>query len=300
MPLAGLTFALVGPGRVGCSLAHWLAARGARATAVAGRGPRGGAEGLARELGCPAVAAADLASAGAGLLLVAVPDPALAGVAERLGQRPQAAVALHTSGSQEASVLAPLAAGGSAIGSLHPLLAFDSVRRDPAVARGIVFGVDGGPAALALARRLAESLGARAVEIPSGRRTLYHFAATLAAGGVATLFAAVAELADRLRLPEGVLEGFRALGLGVLGRGSGGDPAAAITGPVARGDRETVMRQLGELEQVAPQLVPLAAVLALETLRQRRRVSPPDGEQEGLQAELRRLLATSKVHLDPR
>src|SRR5882672_1027417 len=97
-PLADLTFTLVGPGRVGRSLAAWAQARGARCVAAAGRNEAPG-----------------LATAGQGLLLLAVPDAALAAVAAGLAARPQAAVALHTAGSLDAEVLAPLRSGGTAV-----------------------------------------------------------------------------------------------------------------------------------------------------------------------------------------
>ncbi|HEX5760261.1 MAG TPA: NAD(P)-binding domain-containing protein, partial [Thermoanaerobaculia bacterium] len=78
-PLRDLTVALAGPGRVGTSLARWAVAAGARLVAV-GTSPSGRGGELARELGAEAVPAGELASAGLGLLLVAVPDPALPAV----------------------------------------------------------------------------------------------------------------------------------------------------------------------------------------------------------------------------
>ncbi|HEV7514783.1 MAG TPA: hypothetical protein VGR07_00645, partial [Thermoanaerobaculia bacterium] len=114
--LSGLTFSLVGPGRVGSSLAGWAVALGARLESVVGRSA--GTAGLA-----------GLATGGQDLLLLAVPDGALAQVAAELARRPQARVVLHTSGSLPAAVLAPLRdpagrlsqeGGGSAVGSLHP------------------------------------------------------------------------------------------------------------------------------------------------------------------------------------
>src|SRR5687768_17323321 len=90
---------------------------------------------------------ADLASGGQDLLLIAVSDPALPEVAAILAQRPQAAVALHTSGCLDASVLAPLREAGSAVGSLHPLKAFPRPLPAPAEARGVFFAVDGDPPA---------------------------------------------------------------------------------------------------------------------------------------------------------
>src|SRR5262249_42006700 len=98
--LSGLRFSLVGPGKVGASLGRWALAGGARVAAVAGRtpGPPRSSE-PAPDL--PSVVPlAGLATAGQDLLLLAVPDGALPGVAAELARRPQARVVLHTSGSQ--------------------------------------------------------------------------------------------------------------------------------------------------------------------------------------------------------
>jgi predicted short-subunit dehydrogenase-like oxidoreductase (DUF2520 family) len=257
-PLAGLRFSLVGPGRVGSSLAGWAVAAGAEQAAVTGRA------GLAR-----------LSSAGQELLLIAVPDGALAEVAGRLAARPQAAVALHASGSQDAGVLAPLRAAGSSPGTLHPLKAFPRPMPEPEQARGVFFALDGDPAALLLARRLVTAWDGVAGEVPAAARPIYHFAATLAAGGVATLLAAAAELAARAGLPPAVGEGYLELARGTVaaampaaaGGGAGG-AAEALTGPVARGDLATFELHVAALRAIAPERVPLALELAREMLRQ--------------------------------
>jgi predicted short-subunit dehydrogenase-like oxidoreductase (DUF2520 family) len=258
-PLAGLTFSLVGPGRVGRSLAAWAEARGARCAGTAGRPDVPG-----------------LSTAGQDLILLAVPDGALPAVAAALAARPQATVALHTSGSLDAEVLAPLRALGTAVGSLHPLKAFPQPLVDPAEARGVFFAVDGDPAARALAFRLAAAWEAEAAEVPAAARTLYHFAATLAAGGVVTLLAAAEEIAGRLGLPDAVVRGYLELCRGAVAaaieaHAGGRSVAAALTGPAARGDRATVERQLDALAGLAPEKVRLAAELAEETLRQKGR-----------------------------
>jgi predicted short-subunit dehydrogenase-like oxidoreductase (DUF2520 family) len=281
-PLLGLRLSLVGPGRVGTSLAAWAAAAGAELVATAGRA------GLAQ-----------LGSAGQDLLLIAVPDGALAAVAESLAGRPQAAVALHTSGSQPAAVLAPLRRAGCVPGALHPLKAFPQAMPDLGQARGVFFGLDGEDAALRLARRLVAAWGGLSAEVPPAARPLYHFAATLAAGGVATLLATAAELAARSGLPAAVVGGYLELARGTVaaamaaaagepgGPGetaAGGAPApgavagpaprsgatavAALTGPVARGDLATFELHLAALRAAAPERLPLALELARETLRQ--------------------------------
>ena len=279
IPLGGLRFSLVGPGRVGTSLAAWTAAAGGRLGGTAGRGEAGG-----------------LATAGEDLLLVAVPDPALPEVAAELGRRPQAAVVLHTSGSQDAAVLAPLREAGSAIGSLHPLKAFPRPLPDPDEARGVFFAVDGDPAAVALAHRLAAAWGGTSAEVPPAARPLYHLLASVAAGGVVTLLSAVEELAGRLGLPPAVVGGYLELARGAVAaaaaaHAAGSPVPAALTGPVARGDRATVVRQLADLQEAAPgrsDFLDLVVRLARETLHQKRRTGEPGEPLQELEGELAR------------
>lgn len=269
-PLLGLRLSLVGPGRVGTSLAAWAAAAGAEVVATAGRG------GLAQ-----------LASAGQDLLLIAVPDGALAAVAESLAGRPQAAVALHTSGSQPAAVLAPLRRAGCVPGALHPLKAFPRPLPELGQANGVFFGLDGEDAALRLARRLVAAWGGESAEVPPAARPLYHFAATLAAGGVATLLATAAELAARSGLPPSVAGGYLELARGTVAAATAGAAAvAALTGPVARGDLATFDLHIAALRAAAPERLPLALELARETLRQ---VAAGPGTSPGHRALLARI-----------
>lgn len=274
LPLRGLTFSVAGPGRVGASLAAWLEAQGGRRIAATGRAD------------LPA-----LATAGQDLLLVAVPDPVLPSVAAELARRPQAAVVLHTSGSLDAEALAPLRASGSAVGTLHPLKAFPHPLPDPEQARGVFFAVDGDRPARDLACRLAAAWNAEAAEVPAAVRALYHFAATLAAGGVVTLLAAAEEIAGRLGLPPAVTRGYLELCKGAVAAAAeahaeGHPLGAALTGPVARGDRDTVARHLAALRELAPGALPLTIALARETVRQRERGGGHEAGHREVLAEL--------------
>lgn len=288
VPLSGVTFSLVGPGKVGASLASWAVARGAEAIALGVRSESDAARELAGRLDCVTRPVSRLKSEGQDLLLVTVPDPELAEVARTLGRRRHAAVVLHTSGSQDASVLAPLRRPGlrpsrPALGSFHPLKAFPHPLLDPAAGVGVVFGTDGDPPARELAARLAAAWDAQTVEIPKRSRLLYHFAATLAAGGVVTLLAAAAEILERSELPREVLTGYFELARGALAQARDAeDPAAAVTGPVARGDGETVLAELDALTETVPEMVPTILALARESLRQRRRIGALSPQAETL------------------
>jgi predicted short-subunit dehydrogenase-like oxidoreductase (DUF2520 family) len=284
--LSGLTFSLVGPGRVGASLASWARAAGARLSRVAGRGPG--------PINLPNVEPlAGFSTAGEDLLLVAVPDGALAGVAATLALHPQAAVVLHTSGSQTAGALDPVGARGSSVGSLHPLKAFPRPLPDVGEARGVLFALDGDPPARALAHRLALAWGGVPAEVPAESRTLYHLAASLAAGGVVTLLALADDLAARLGLPPEVGRGYLELARGALAAAaspSGPGAAGSLTGPVARGDLATFASQLDALAALAPETLPLVLHLALETLHQEERSGSLGEAQVSLRGDLQRRL----------
>jgi predicted short-subunit dehydrogenase-like oxidoreductase (DUF2520 family) len=297
-------------------MARWAAASGARPVAVAYHAAPTAAAALAADLGARAVPLAELESGDdSDLLLVAVPDPALPEVVARLAGRRQAPVVLHTSGSRGADVLAPLAAGGgtsdsskgstsdsskgssigSAIGALHPLKAFPRPLPHPDAARGVFFAVDGDPDAVALAERLVAAWGGVAGRVPGDRRDLYHLAATLAAGGVTTLLATAERIARAAGLPPAVVGGYLELARGAVAAATeevvaGGGVAAAITGPVARGDDDTVARHLAALADLLPDLVPLVALLGRETLERQRESAPLTAAQSRLAERLARVL----------
>lgn len=293
-----IRFSVVGPGRVGRSLAHWLVACGGRLEQVAAR-RRAAAEELSDTLGGRAVAIEEATTAGEDLLLLAVSDPALEAVAHSLAARPQADVALHVSGALPAEVLAPLRRAGSAVGSLHPLRAFPAVEPDPERVRETYFAIDGDPPATELALRLLDIWQAHGVEIPPRHRRLYHLAASLAAGGVVTILTMVREIVDRVGLPPEVARGYFALAHQAMAEAATEDhPRDALTGPAARGDAELVERQLAELEATAPELV--AGVVAL--LEETRRASATRAGDDSAWRELGRILAKAKQRksfLDP-
>lgn len=281
--LQGLRFSMIGAGSVGQSLASWIVARGGAPLQAAARPGSARLERFARRCGLRPVAARELSTPGEDLLLVAVPDSELEGVAELLARRPQARVALHVSGVAAASALEPLRAAGSAIGGFHPLRAFPEPEERIEEAAGVFFALDGDPAAVALGRRLAAAFDGAAAIIAPEQRPFYHLVATLLAGGVTTVVAAAMEIGSRAGLPEEVRPGYARLATDALAKAlAHADPATGITGPAARGDQGTFLLELDRLGQRAPEAVPIVVALARESLRQRSRLAPPDPARQGL------------------
>ncbi len=284
-----LAASVIGCGRLGASLAQAMARAGYRVSALAAR-RRARAEALARAVpGARAQAAAE-AVRGADLVLLAVPDAAVARVAAALPwRRGQAAV--HCAGALDLEALAPASARGAARGCLHPLQAFPDEDGSPERWRGIAVGVEAseedGTELGALLESLAADLGAgRTLRLEGVDRACYHAAAVLASNDVVALAAASARAWALAGLPAE--DAPRALGpllagaaSAVAGLPEGAGLEAALTGPLARGDLPTVARHLEALAR-EPSLEALYAALGRELLALP--LSHPPGTASGLAA----------------
>lgn len=256
-----LRIGVIGAGRVGPVLGARLAAAGHRVGAITSgsRPDRVRALLPATELLPTAVA---VAATDPQLLLLAVPDDALAGVVAGLpAGRPDRVVG-HTSGAHGLAVLRP--AGGLPL-ALHPAMTFTGQAGDLARLPGISYGVTAPDRLRRFANRLVADLGGIVEWVAEPDRPLYHAALAHAANHLVTL---VGEAADQLRQagvrdPAGLLAPLLRAALDNTLRS--GD--AALTGPVARGDAGTVAGHLRVLAQVAPESVPAYRALARRTVQ---------------------------------
>jgi pantoate--beta-alanine ligase len=213
------TLRIVGPGRAGQSLALALTRAGWDVTPSLGRGD-------------------DLSGAAEGvdLLVIATPDAAVAEVASAV--RPVAAtVVAHLAGSL----------GLDAVGThprraaLHPLVSLPEPTIGADRLKGAWFAVAGD----ALVREVVAALGGRAVDVADEHRAAYHAAACMASNHLVALLGQVERVAADAGMP---LEAYLDLARGSVDNVAALGPAAALTGPVARGDWETVGRHLAALD----------------------------------------------------
>ena len=109
---------------------------------------------------------------------------------------------------------------------------------------GAWFGVAAEPAAMGLVQRLVDDLGGRSFPVADVDRATYHAAAVVASNHLVALMGQVARLADAVGVP---LEAYLDLAAGSLDNVRGVGPSAALTGPAARGDEETVAAHLAAL-----------------------------------------------------
>jgi len=246
---------VVGRGNLGRTLARAFRAAGYRAELLPARK---GIEGLVRRL----------RSAPDAIAFLAVPDDAVlstAGQLARAGRPISDSVAfVHLSGALPLGALEPLRATHP-IGSFHPLQSFPEPRA-PASLRGIVVAVDASsPLLMRRLSSLARAVGARPKRVGDSSRPLYHAAAVFASNYVDVLLGEGVRLlqaagwsekeasAGLLALTEGTLASVRKRGV-----------AAALTGPVRRGDVNTVKRHLDSLSGPAADLYRMLGLIALE------------------------------------
>jgi predicted short-subunit dehydrogenase-like oxidoreductase (DUF2520 family) len=251
-----LVVGVVGAGRVGAVLGGALDAAGHRVVAAAAVSAAS-RDRAARLLPDAAILPADeVARAATDLLLLAVPDDALAGVVrglDKTGALTGDQVVAHTSGAHGLAVL-----GGVNGMALHPAMTFTGENADLDRLPGIAWGVT--TRDKAFATRLIGDLGGVPEWVAENARPLYHAALAHGANHLVTL---VNEAADLLRVagierPERVLSPLLHAALdNALRLGD-----AALTGPVSRGDAGTVAKHL---ERMPADAVPAYLALARRT-----------------------------------
>jgi len=169
------------------------------------------------------------------LLLICVPDPVLAEVAQQV--RPvDSTVVAHCAGAFGTEVLIHHARRAA----LHPLVSMPSPEIGAQRLNGAWFSRSGDPAV----NEIIEALGGTGVELADADRVRYHAAAAMASNHLVALLGQVERVAQEVGVP---LEAFLDLARGGVESVAKIGPAAALTGPVARGDVAMVRRHLGEL-----------------------------------------------------
>jgi predicted short-subunit dehydrogenase-like oxidoreductase (DUF2520 family) len=261
---ARLKAGVIGTGRVGAVLAAALARAGHQVVAVSAVSERSRAAAQRMLPGVPIEPPPDVLAA-ADLVLLTVPDDVLPGLVSGLastGAPVAGRLLAHTSGRHGAAVLEPATRQGALPMALHPVMTFTGRPDDLDRLEGICFGVTAPEPVLPAAEALVIEMGGEPVVIDEANRALYHAGLASAANHLVAL---VAQSADVLRA-AGVAEPSRMLAPllsaaldNALRLGDAG-----LTGPVARGDVDTVAGHIAALRDTSPEA--LRAYLALARL----------------------------------
>lgn len=207
----------------------------------------------------------------ADIVFITTPDgvihDACAHIAENDGFKKDGVV-LHCSGSLPSTILADAQKKGAFIGSLHPLQSFPAVKTDPNPFKGIIAAIEGDPTAIETAKDIAGELEAISLEIKTEAKILYHASAVVASNYLVSLLDLSFQLigaagisgqdAVRVLFPliKGTLSNVEKIGI-----------PEALTGPIARGDVNTVTDHLMGMTEKTPELVPLYKTIGRHTIQ---------------------------------
>lgn len=231
---------IVGPGRAGGSVALAAEEAGHEIVGVLSRGPT--------EFDWPSLPW-DAELPEADIVFIAVRDEAIPEVAERLTPHvSNAGVVAHLSGFTPVLALHDIQERGVAVGGFHPLQSLPDPETGSKALAGAFVGIDGDQLGVDVLTHLASSLGMEPFRLDDSARPAYHAAAAAAANFVVTALAVSADLYESAGVDPRVS---RPLVERAVANAFEKGPAASLTGPIARGDIETVIGHLEAAHEVS-------------------------------------------------
>jgi predicted short-subunit dehydrogenase-like oxidoreductase (DUF2520 family) len=256
---------VVGAGRVGAVIAAALRAAGHEITSVAGESAASLTRAETLLPGVP-VAKPTAVARSCDLLLLTVPDDMLANVVTMLsasGALHAGQYVVHTSGKHGVSVLEPARRLGAKVVAMHPAMTFTGTDLDLGRLSGCTFGVTAGDGTRALAESLVADLGGSTVWVREDKRTLYHAGLAHGANHLVTLVTQAMEMLRESGADDPAAT-LRPLLTAALDNAlEYGD--AALTGPIVRGDVETVRAHLTDIAGATPSALESYVVMARAT-----------------------------------
>ncbi|MEE8399651.1 MAG: Rossmann-like and DUF2520 domain-containing protein [Desulfobacterales bacterium] len=264
------TIAIVGCGKVGTTLAIWLSRAGYAITGLASNGP-------VSAKNAAALTATDHygqtnweMTLEADIVFITTPDGIISDVCDAISQRKgfkKDAVILHCSGAHASTILSSAKDCGAMIGSMHPLQSIASIKSESNPFEGIIVSVEGEDRAVETARQIATDLGATSYTIRTEAKMLYHAAAVVASNYLVALLGLSFKLIGKAGIPDtDAYSVLQPLIGGTLGNIEKVGIPAALTGPISRGDVDTVAQHIEAMKAQTPELLSLYRTLGTATI----------------------------------
>ena len=261
--------AIIGAGKVGSALALLLNKQGYDIVGIAiGKNPAD--KRLADDLRVAVTRRPEEITVKADVVFITTPDRLIVPVTEEIrtkGGFREGHIVLHTSGSQPAEDLRAAGEAGAFVASMHPLQSFANVNMAIENLPGSYYALEGDESALQTAERIVADLNGRCFAIDGRDKPLYHAAACIASNYLVSLIHLATGFYQRFGLSR--QEAFKALLPlinGTINNLAQLTPAEALTGPIARGDSETVARHLAALAELGETERELYRVMARYTI----------------------------------
>jgi predicted short-subunit dehydrogenase-like oxidoreductase (DUF2520 family) len=252
------SLAILGAGRVGRALGRSLHEHGWQIRVVTARSEASARESVKFIHAGRAFAYIPPQVVAARTILLSVPDDAIPETAAELarvgGEQLRRKIVLHTSGACDASALQAVRDCGAFAASMHPLQTFNGLSVPPL--EGKVFGIEGDPAAVRMARTIARALGGIPVNIKRENKVAYHAAGAFASGLLLSLEEAGVQILQNAGLPRREAQrALLSLSRQVLDHYEKLGPHKAWTGPLSRGDYGVVAAHEEAIARLHPEFL---------------------------------------------
>ncbi|MDD5361580.1 MAG: DUF2520 domain-containing protein [Ignavibacteria bacterium] len=193
------------------------------------------------------------------LILICVSDRDIKGIAAELKKAGtlKDTVIAHTSGVLPSAILKSSGIKSANIASFHPIQTLPYISmKDNKLLSGIYFGIEGGPSAVRKLKNLVKKLKSKYIMIPSDKKSEYHLSCVLASNFVIANFYLSANLSKSLGIPEKKLfDSQKPLLMKTIENIREYGVVKSVTGPVERGDIDTVKKHLDLLHSKFPNFV---------------------------------------------
>lgn len=212
-----------------------------------------------------------LSSQPARLWMIATPDDVIRHCAEQLAELSninwQKTIIFHTSGLKTSAELAALKKLGGIVASAHPAHSFASPVRSLSTFESTVCTLEGDTPAIESINALFRAIGGQTTTIKTETKPLYHAATVMASNYLIALLNASETLLEKAGIEAALACAILSpLMRQSLENGLNDGPANALTGPIARGDINTLQAHLKAIEKSAPDLERIYATMGRQTL----------------------------------
>lgn len=256
----------IGAGKVGSAMAVGLSGKGYQIYAVSSRSFDSTKRLSTLLPDCRACQQPQEVADACDMIFITTPDDVIPSVAKQIHWR-RGQYVLHCSGALSLDVLEPARRVKAVTGSLHPLQSFASIDQAVNNLPGSTFALEGGEPLLSLLKQIISLLRGKAIVLKAGDKALYHAAAVFTSNYTVTLLGMAAKLWESLGIPQaeavpallpllrGTVNNIESIGL-----------PACLTGPVARGDLDTIRKNLEAISASCPSLLSAYKEMGRQTI----------------------------------
>lgn len=260
---------IIGAGRVGTAIALCLRAAGYDVVGVASRSLTGAAK-LAHKVGCsrfsedPCEVVDD-----SEIVFIMTPDHEIVRVCEKIAPYiSRGTLVIHTSGALSSKILNSAKIRGALCLSMHPCQSFSDISTAPERLTGCYFCLEGDEEAVRKGQALARAMNCRSFVLGSSQKILYHIACSVASNYLVVLVERVLSILEKtevskdkaikmiIPLLEGTLKNIEDLGV-----------KGALTGPIERGEIQTLKEEIEIIKKRIPEFADLYKILGREAIR---------------------------------